>query len=160
MIYIFLGISTYYLYHFTEYMIHRISHIQHPLNILYLNHKRHHIEHYSYKKPLDFAPFKCDSFLYIPQSILVNGPIILFLYYLIYLFINDYYKFIVTEINILLFISDYIHTQIHIKDSPLEKYQFFKRCRKVHLLHHKNFTKNFSFSGYDNTFDIIFNTYN
>ena len=120
---------------------------------------KHHITHYSFKKPLDVTPFKCDTIYNIPISLIIYAPIILSLYYLLNIHLNYYYStLIITEVTLLLFISDYIHTNIHIKNSWLEKYSFFIKCRNIHLLHHKNFTKNYSLSGYDNTFDHIFQT--
>ena len=63
-----------------------------------------------------------------------------------------------SELFFLMLISDYIHTQIHIKNSWLEKYTFFIRCRENHILHPKYLNKNYALSGFDNTFDILFKT--
>jgi len=40
------------------------------------------------------------------------------------------------------YISDSLHTHIHIKNSPLEKYEWFLDLRKKHLIHYKYYLKN------------------
>ena len=156
--YIFLSVITYYSYLLVEYTTHRVSHYKHKYNLLYHNHMNHHRVHYTFKEAVDILPFRYDTYLNMPISFILHTPLLLIIYYLLYRYLYTYSLFIITEINILLFVSDYIHTNIHVKNSWLEKYSLFIKCRNIHLLHHKNFTKNFSLSGYDNTFDYIFKT--
>jgi len=157
--YLFFSVLTYYSYLLGEYAIHRFSHYKHKYNLLYFNHMKHHKNHYTYSEVMKKSPFKCDTYFYIPVSLILHTPILLTIYYLIYVYIYAYSYFIITEINILLLISDYIHTNIHTVDNWLEDYTFFQQCRSIHFLHHKNLKKNFSLSGYDNTFDQLFKTF-
>ena len=157
--YLFFSVMTYYSYLFVEYGIHRFSHYKHKYNLFYYNHIKHHKKHYDYKNVIAKSPFKCDTYFYMPVSALLHLPILLISYYLVYQYLYYYSLFIITEVNILLFISDYIHTNIHIKENWLEDYSFFRKCREIHKIHHKNYTKNYSLSGYDNTIDYLFETY-
>lgn len=112
---------------------------------MYWQHKRHHTEHYKYNNALSEPPFRYDSYLFIPVSIIVHAPILLSIYLLIYYFLYNYHVFIISEINILLFINDFIHSQLHIPGSFLEIFEDFRIARKIHMLHHK-YPKKFNYS--------------
>lgn len=159
--YFFISIVCYYTYLMGEYVTHRISHVPHRYNILYFYHRKHHVNHYSYKQPIQKPPFRYDTYLGIPVSLIVHSPILASTYLFTYFFLHKYYLFIISEINLLLLLHDHVHSEIHINGSWLEKFKFlnFKRARERHILHHKYPKHNFALSCLDNTFDIIFGTF-
>ena len=50
-----------------------------------------------------------------------------------------------------------IHQRIKIFRNINSKY--IRAIKRAHKIHHKNYTKNYSLSGYDNTIDYLFETY-
>ena len=72
--------------------------------------------------------------------------------------LNTYYFYcIASQILILGYIQDYVHTHIHTKDSWLEKYKWFHKVRKRHFIHHRQYNKNINII--DPTVDRIMNSY-
>jgi len=115
----------------------------------------HHKIYYPVSKLIDKKPYKTGYIYNIPDGLLAYGPSLFLILSLLY-FLFDFYT-LVSEILLFAFLSDYIHTEIHIDGSWLEKYEWFLKKRKLHLLHHKKFMKNMNII--DHTFDKLKGTY-
>ena len=118
----------------------------------------HHKKYYPISKILDIKPYKTGYTYNISDGMIAYGPSILFIFMIMYfMFHFNTYLIIVSEIILLAYISDYIHTEIHIYGSWLEKYDWFIKKRKLHLIHHKKMNKNINII--DHTLDKVFNSY-
>ena len=72
--------------------------------------------------------------------------------------IDSYTSFIIiSQLLLFAYISDYIHTEIHIDGSWLEKYDWFIQKRNLHLIHHKRTNKNINII--DHSLDKLLNSY-
>lgn len=150
------SIPSWYYYNLIEYFLHSLSHNNKIYS--YKIHKKHHTIHYPVKKLIQKSPYKTDIHKYIfPDGFLANGIPFLGILMLNYLLLGNSSH----NINIWLlidgYISDYIHTEIHTENSWLEKYNWFKKKRELHLLHHKNIKENINIM--TNIYDKLFNTY-
>jgi sterol desaturase/sphingolipid hydroxylase (fatty acid hydroxylase superfamily) len=155
--YILLVIPTWYVYNFIEYCLHKLSHSYKYGGYIYKIHSNHHKVHYPTSDFMDKAPFKSSFLFGIPDVIIAFGPIsglITGIFYKILPF--NIFSFVISEIYLLLYISDYIHSHYHIRGSWLEKYNWFLEKRKYHYIHHIKLNKNMSLSGLCNTYDILF----
>ena len=147
-------IGTFYVYNLFEYIFHRLGHIRNKYNIFYISHIKHHKLYYPANR---FVRSDVHS---DREGLKVYTPLALFVLYIFYNILNYYYFiFFTSEIFILFLINDYIHNQIHLKDSWLERYNWFIKCRELHYIHHKKFINNSSFSNIDTTIDKLFNTF-
>ena len=157
--YILLVIPTWYVYNFIEYCLHKLSHSCKYGGYIYKVHSNHHKIHYPAYNFIDTAPYKSTFLLGIPDVIIAFGPIVSLITGVFYTILPfNIFLFIISEIYLLLFISDYIHTHYHIKNCWLEKYSWFLEKRKYHYIHHIKLNKNMSLSGLCNTYDILFKT--
>lgn len=149
-------IPTWFYYNFIEYFLHSLSH--NNKTYIYNIHKKHHTIHYPIKNLIQKSPYKTDFHKYIfSDGFLAHGiPFIGILIINTFLF-KEYSNKINTWLLINAYISDYIHTQIHTKDSWLEKYSWFLKKRDLHLLHHKKNKKNINIM--TSIYDKLFNTY-
>ena len=146
-------VLTYWFYNYVEYLYHKLGHYKHKYNYIYILHKKHHGLHYPINNLLSkkYRSNYEGVYAYTPPSIIIT-------FILYNLFQLNTFLLMMTEIFILAFINDYIHTQIHIENSWLERYNWFKENRKLHFIHHKKTYLNFTF-GYGYTIDKIMNTY-
>ena len=152
-------IPSWYFYHFVEYALHKLSHNRKYGGIIYKIHMNHHKIYYPCSKFVDRGPFKCTKILGVSDVVYAYSPFVFlvtagFYYMLPY----DIFICIIFEIYLFLYISDYIHMQIHIAGSWLEKFPFFMQLRSYHYWHHVKLSKNLSLSGLDTTYDKIFKT--
>ena len=152
-------LPTWYFYHLMEYIIHTLSHNRKYGSYIYRAHLNHHkvypISQFSGK-----LPFKYSKIVGIPETFCVYFPFIVIITIGFRLLLPyDLFIFVCSETYLLLFISDYIHTQIHIDGSWLETYPTFMKLRKYHYLHHLRRSKNMSLSGLDTIYDQLFDTY-
>ena len=131
-------------YNSIEYCLHKLSHYP-KTGFLYKIHKKHHTIYYPSNKLMDTGEYKTGYTCGLPDGLIAHGPPTILMIGSLYFFL-EYDFFIKSAVNILLFayISDYFHTQIHIKNSWLEKYYFFNRLRFLHFNHHKDTKKNFN----------------
>ena len=152
-------IPSWFYYNYIEYILHSFSHNYNYKSYIYKLHKKHHLVHYPNNNSIRISPYKTDYYFKIfSDGFIANGiPFIGLL--LIHCLILD--KDLSININLCLlidaYISDYIHTEIHIKDSWLEEYTWFQKKREKHLLHHKYLDKNFNIM--TSFYDKMFNTY-
>ena len=145
----------YLLYDFFEYFIHNIAHCRYNSYLKYY-HSIHHKSQYPLNKLMDYAPYKNEPYVF-----LIFSPYIMIYSFLLYfLFEWNNYIIILGENSILLFISDHLHSNYHIKGSYLEKYSWFLKRRELHFNHHKKIKTNYSLGGLTYIFDIFFKTYN
>ena len=145
----------FFIYNLFENLIHKFTHCRYNSYLKYY-HSKHHKISYPLNKLLDYSPYKYESYAF-----LIFGPyMVSYAGILYYIFDWDSYIIIITENVILLFISDHLHSNYHIKDSYLEKYNWFLKRRELHLNHHKNINTNYSLGGLTYIFDKYFKTYN
>ena len=157
--YLILIFSTWYLYHITEYCFLRLGHSRIYVGHIYKLHRNHHRIHYPITQLKAPMPYKAGNEYYFSDGVVAYLPpsilIAIVLYNLLELYI---FLFIVSEITIISAISDYIHTQTHIEDSWLEKYEWFQESRRIHFIHHRKLHKNYSLGGLDYNIDRLCNT--
>ncbi len=154
--FLFYNIISWYLYHFIEYLLHYLSHRRYS-GFMYKIHRNHHIIHYPVNKLMDKKPYKTGYYYGLPDGIFAHGPIMISIFIISYNILNTYiFLNLSLRIILLILISDYIHTNIHINGSYLEKYDWFLKLRERHFYHHKNIKKNINII--DNNLDIIFKT--
>ena len=146
-------ILTYYGFIFTEWIFHRIGHIRDERNYIYRLHITHHKVYYPINRLLS------DTYESGLEGVLAYLPPSLLIWIILYLLL-DFTTFTLVSIQLIIhaFLNDYIHTQIHISDSWLERYRWFQHCRRIHFIHHKKLFKNLAFGG-DFTMDKLSGTY-
>lgn len=125
-----------------EQLLHSLSHSPKYGGRLYRWHKLHH---------MNYPPNKLRSTKYINSG---EGKLIenLFLYSIL---LTQFCIYTVTSLRtfIIFFtqsmgysiIVNHLHIQYHLRDSYLDNYQWFKKRRDYHLLHHKNSKFNLGF---------------
>ena len=146
-------ISGWYLYNLTKYFFHRIGHYPHKYNYIYKLHRQHHIVYPN-------TDLLSDVYRGRGEGVIAFIPPTLILFYVLYLLVSPTtFKILTAELVCLTLVSDFIHTQIHLKKSPLERYAWFNESRRLHLIHHQKFSKNFSFAGLSHRLDKMFSTY-
>jgi sterol desaturase/sphingolipid hydroxylase (fatty acid hydroxylase superfamily) len=149
----FITITTYFSYLFLEYSLHRLGHLRHRYNYIYFLHSKHHKEHYPVNNLLS------DKYRSNNEGIIAYVPPIILLFGILYPIIEEeVWIHMIIQMTIHTFINDYIHINIHLKNSWLEKYEWFRKERHLHLKHHQNLQKNFSF-GVDHTMDKLNHTF-
>jgi sterol desaturase/sphingolipid hydroxylase (fatty acid hydroxylase superfamily) len=141
-------------YNLIEYSFHRIAHVTHKYNFVYIAHKKHH-QHYP---PSDLLS---KQYRTSGEGIVAFSVPSLFVLIFMYFSIIplETFKILMCEFIFLTILSDFIHTQLHIEGSYLEKYDWFNEIRRLHLIHHKKFNKNLSFGGLSYIPDKLIGTY-
>ena len=141
---ILLIIPSWFLYHFIEYSLHLLSHNYKYGGYIYNIHKKHHTIHYPPSQLISPPPYKTNYYYhFISEGLLAHGPPFFIICLLISFTMNTSFSLIlISYLFLFAFISDYIHTQIHLSGSYLEKYQWFQNIRQLHLLHHIKTSKN------------------
>ncbi len=146
-------IGTYYLFTTIEYVSHRLGHYRSKINPIYFLHMEHHKKHYPITRLLS-EKYQSQS-----EGIIAYSPVAALLFLSLYnLLAWETWMCVCIQLIAHAFINDTIHTQIHTKNSYLEKYDWFKKQRQIHFIHHTKLSKNYSF-GIDSTMDKINNTY-
>lgn len=150
------AICLYYSILFLEWGLHKLGHIHHKYNFIYDIHIEHHKKYYPNGQLLQDAPYKHGNGGYI------YGLISVFIGILIYnIFpVTISVPFILIS-GLFLFISDYLHSHYHIKNSYLEIHlgDWFIKKREYHFKHHERMDKHLSLSGIFTDIDTFFNTY-
>ena len=141
--FLFLIIPSWYLFHIFEYGLHKLSHSRKYGGYIYKIHMNHHKKYYPLSKFTDYEPYKTGKTLIFTDGLKAFSLPSTIIIYTMYC-VLDYLTFSYMLIQVLFFfyISDLLHTHIHMKDSPLEKYKWFIELRKKHLIHHKYYLKN------------------
>ena len=152
-------ISGWYIYHFMEYLFHYIGHSRKYGGHIYTLHMNHHKIHYPINKLIDYAPYKTGNIYYISEGFVAYVPPSILIFIGLYNILSQYnFILILLEFSIIGIISDYIHTNLHIRDSWLERYKWFLERRRLHLIHHKKLNTNYSVI--DFSIDKLARTYN
>jgi len=148
--YIYLTFINLIIYNLIEWSLHKLAHIS-KTGILYTSHKYHHIYFNSDNLEIE----KYDNLAL--HTDLYFGPPILFIY-IIYYFLLPYFYLFFFE-SIIYMSSIYIlHMNYHLKNSPLEKYKWFRLRKQQHLQHHIKLNKNYMIGPY-NTLDKLMLSY-
>ena len=146
-------IGGWYLYHLIEYGFHSLGHYIHPYNYINKLHKQHH---------LDYPPHNLKSKTYRGNREGVKAyslPIVIVSLSL-YSFLSwDTFKIISIELSFLMILNDYLHTHIHLDHSWLDKYEWFRRSRRLHFIHHKRSQYNLSFGGLSHRIDKMIGSF-
>lgn len=151
--YIGLSLITHFVYNSIEYLFHKIGHYKHNYNYIYKLHIIHH------KKYYPVHSLQSDTYRHNNEGSIAYIPPFSILIYLFYHGLPfTYFIFFSIQIGITIFINNYIHKNVHLKETWLDKYEWFLEIRHLHLTHHKKLYSNYSF-GYDYTIDKLANTY-
>jgi len=151
--YIGFSIATYYMYQALEYASHILGHYNHKYNYIYKLHILHH------KKYYPVTDLRSDTFRSNGEGVVAYAPPTLCVVYGFYTILPTlYFVILLFQFGINIGINDYIHKHVHLRESWLDKYEWFVEVRRLHLTHHKKLTTNFSF-GYDYTMDKFSHTY-
>jgi len=136
-----------------EQSLHYLSHNRKYGKQLYNWHKLHHI---------DYPPHRVQSKKYINSDGGIKNN--LFLFYILSAWLCVYFvsstrtfTIFITEAPLYTFCVNHFHEQYHIKDSGWNKFQWFRKQRDYHLLHHRKLNMNMNF--FDPTFDKLRGTY-
>ncbi len=144
-------------YFFTQasgYGIHKLLHWS-RLGKLYRSHKTHHEKLYP---PEDFlsktyrdAPISDRPLYYYLLAIALSSVVFYFL------LPTAIAVTLLTEMLILAYANDWVHTATHIEGHWLERFEWFVKWRELHLIHHENDAVNIGiFSWFT---DKLFGTY-
>jgi len=135
-------IPSWFLYHSLEYLLHSLGHSHKYGSYIYKIHKNHHTLHYPTTKLLS-NEYRTTSIYGLSEGVVAYGPpILLFFFSLSFMVKFDTFLIITSELLFISYLSDYLHSQIHLNGSWLEKYKWFQKKRKEHFIHHKNTIKN------------------
>jgi len=150
-------IPSWIIYHLLEYSLHSLGHSHRYGSYIYKIHKNHHTIHYPTNNLLS-NEYRTNPIHGLPEGVIAYGPPMLLFYFFLYLVVKlDTFFIISGETLFVAFISDYIHSQIHLNRSWLEKYKWFQKKREAHFIHHKNVNKNMNII--DMTMDKLNGTY-
>lgn len=135
------------------YLIHKLVH-SNLIPSMKQAHKTHHTL-YTHKDFLDttYRDAEGDNllFYYMPFALLS----ILFAY--LFMNIVSFFVFLVI-LSLFGFGNDIIHTQIHLTNTRLIKYNWFRKLRFLHIQHHKHHDTNYGILSL--LFDKVFGTFN
>ena len=146
-------IGGWYLYHIIEYGFHSLGHYVSGYNYIHKLHKQHH---------LDYPPQNLQSLTYRGNREGLKAfflPSVLLSISLYYFLLFETFKIIMIEIFFLTLINDYIHTHIHLSHSWLDRFEWFRRSRRLHFLHHKRHRYNLAFSGLSHRIDKLMGSF-
>ena len=150
---IFKIVASYCLFNMTEYFFHKLGHFRSRYNYIYDLHIVHHKEHYPATRLLS------DKYRSRNEGIIAyTPPTIVLILFLFSLLDRSTFYHVFLQLLFHTITNDYIHTQIHTKNSWLERYKWFLESRRLHFIHHNKFTKNLSF-GYDYSMDKLNGSY-
>ena len=135
--YLILIILTWYFFHAIEYCFHKLGHSRVYGGHIYKLHMNHHQIHYPITKLKALAPYKAGNEYYLTDGVVAYLPPSILIAIVLYNLLEFYiFLFVGSEIIFIATISDYIHGQIHIENSWMEKYKWFQESRRIHFIHH------------------------
>lgn len=144
-------IPIYFFCNLFEHFVHSLSHNRN-IKFLYNSHHYHHT--------VEFPPSKLVNNDHVYRSAIYNeylqicSIIWVFSYYI--LSIQLFYLFFI-ESFAYLYTCDILHTSYHKNNSMFERFEWFQKKKREHLLHHKITCYNFNL--FDNTGDKLMNKY-
>lgn len=156
--FLFLTLPSWYLYHIIEYGLHKLSHSKKYGGYIYKIHLKHHKEYYPLKNFTRIGPYQTGKYMGLSDGLIAFSLPWLLISFIFYQILS-YNIFIIMYPQVIMFfvISDYFHTQFHIKDSYLERYEWFLYLRNNHYIHHKTYVKNINII--DPTIDKLNSTF-
>jgi len=158
MTFLFLLLPSWYMFHFLEYVLHKLAHSKKYGGFIYKIHLKHHKLHYPLKNFKSPKPYKTSQiFIFSDGLIAFSLPISIIIYGTYNLLNYEIFKILIFQIFSFFYISDLLHTEIHLEDSVLEKYEWFLYLRNNHYIHHKTYNKNINII--DPTFDKLNKTF-
>ena len=135
---IFLTLNTLFI-NISENYIHELSHNHKYGGFLYKAHHKHHAIDYPPTKLMKIKD-EMDTDTRKPYVIVIGTG-----YGIIYTILPLYYYLIfLTYTSIYLLIVNELHNHYHYIDSPLKKYKWFLRLRRLHHIHHIKTNKNYN----------------
>tara|TARA_R110002051_G_C8527071_1_gene468939 strand:+ start:236 stop:697 length:462 start_codon:yes stop_codon:yes gene_type:complete len=142
-----------YLYNLLEYCFHKVGHYPHRYNYIYRLHKDHHINYPANDLHSQIYRGRFEGVIAFSLPIMIVAI-------LLYSFLDqESFKIISIELIGLTVISDTLHTQIHTTNSVLERFEWFRKNKRLHYIHHKKLNKNFSFAGLSHQPDKLLGTF-
>ncbi len=155
-------LTLYYISQLIIYFVHRIPHQLKKPTIWYNAHViGHHLKNYH---PMRFDSekylYKTDNLFYEPDTYVYILPLFVFYFFYNFYILQLKWKYYTLIVGMLLFhvgIDIYIHKQVHLKNSFLNKFSLFQKIKELHKIHHTKMKKNYSFTNL--VFDYIFGTY-
>ena len=142
--YVLLTFTNLFLFNMIEWSLHKLAHVS-KTGILYTSHKYHHIYFNSDNLEIEnYDNLALHTDLYF-------GPPILCIYILYYFLLPYFYLFF---FFFFIYMSGIyiLHMNYHLKNSSLEKFEWFRLRKKEHLQHHIKLNKNLMV-GPSNRFD-------
>lgn len=135
-----------------DWCFHSLGHVRHPLNPAYHVHMRHH-RRYGGKHLLRPRPYLAD------YGALAFGPLILLFWRMLWCACAPASGFRIIFCSALFgAASDSLHSQFHVRGSPLERSGWFLRLRAYHFAHHHHPRKNMSLGGLSAPMDWLMGT--
>ena len=112
----------------------------------------HHNEYYTPNRLLS------DKYLSNSEGVLAYMPVAFIISIVLYnLLAYQTFLCVASQLIAHALLDDQIHIQIHTKDSFLEQYEWFRKQRRIHFIHHKKINKNYN--TLDNSVDKFNNTF-
>lgn len=144
-------------FQYLEWVIHKLAHNKHYGGLLFATHKGHHKLYSGHNLVMD-PPYQGSNgdIIFIPwvASIWISAYISFTLYFTCVFIIQT---------SFLMWISNYIHEQIHIKNSWLETNKitayWFAFAKQKHFIHHRHTQHNMSLGGLSFLADYTLGTY-
>ena len=133
---IFIVLNHFFL-NFSENFVHQLSHDKN-YKWLYNDHHRHHV--------VDYPPSRLvrsdhvESITKVPYLVIISTGYLFFYF----IFNSYYYILFITHCSLYFMVISTLHSHYHLKDSPLERFDWFMRRRKLHHIHHLKTHKNFN----------------
>lgn len=146
-VYILLFVLLLYVTEVLAYFWHRTAAHSPYINPVSKTHRYHHIDindlaHYDFIYLLVLLTFYLIFIFYLYNKDIINLTIASLLFF---------------PVCLMLIYNWYIHSAFHIENHWLNKYEWFQRDKKLHLLHHVNNDKNYGIATH--FADTLFNTY-
>jgi len=145
------------IFQYLEWTIHKISHNKQYGGALFATHQRHH-KLYSGTHLVMDAPYQGSN------GDIIFIPWVASIWLSVYMSFSLYFTLIfIIQSSFLMWLSNYIHEQIHIKNSWLETNKltslWFSFTKRKHFIHHSHPQSNMSLGGLSFLADYTLGTY-
>ena len=135
-------IPSWFLYHSIEYVLHSLGHSHKYGTYIYRIHRNHHTIHYPTNNLLS-NEHRTNSLYGLSEGMVAYTPPVMIIFQILYFIVKfDTFLIITSELLFIAYLSDYLHSQIHLNQSWLEEYEWFQKKREEHFNHHRNTNKN------------------
>jgi sterol desaturase/sphingolipid hydroxylase (fatty acid hydroxylase superfamily) len=133
-------VLTHYIASFIQAFLHRVVAHRKFGGILRKNHLRYH--HAIYSKNVMVSEKYIDEEKSLTIYYVLPATIVASIDYL--LLPLDIFLIHVSALALSFYAHVYVHVQYHLKDPWLKRFEWFKKKQALHILHHKNGSKNFA----------------